>query len=147
VASTPIPLVQLQMTRVRTERWLLAGICVLCAVVCNLAAFVLEPTEFSGGWVTSRLLSLNDVSAGFFLLSAALAFFRPRAAAATGLVAVAFAVPLCAYFVAPGLFQAIVRGEYSVPAASFFGSSPSVLSASAVLIVAAALCVRGVVRR
>jgi uncharacterized membrane protein len=126
--------------------WSHAGICLLCVVASVLWSFVLEPTEFSGGWVTSRLLSLNDVSAGLFLVSAALTFFRPRTGAAAALCAVALAVPLCAYFLTPGLFRMLVRGEYSVPAESFFGTSASVLSTSAVLIVAAVLCVRRVVR-
>jgi hypothetical protein len=126
--------------------WSLAAVCLLCASVSVVCSLVLEPTEFGGGWVTSRLLSLNDVSAALFLLSAALTFFRPRTAAAIGLVAVAFAMPLCTYFLAPGVFRMVVRGEYSVPAYSFFGTSPSVLMPSAVLIAAAALCVRRVVR-
>ena len=127
--------------------WSHAAVCLLCAIVSVLCSSALEPTEFSGGRVTGRLLSLNDVSAALFLLSAALTFFRQRTAAIVGLVAVALALPLCAYFLTPSVFRMLVRGTYSVQVDSFFDSGPSVLSASAVLIVAAALCVRRVARR
>jgi hypothetical protein len=135
------------VTRANLRAWSQASICLLSAIVGVLFALPLEPTEFSSGRVTGPLLRIHDVSGVLFLLSTALTFFRPRFAAVIGLVAAALALPFYAYFVTPGLFRTIVRGEYSMPMSSFFGTSPAAIGASALLIVAAYVCARRLLRQ
>jgi hypothetical protein len=97
-----------------------AGICVVCALVGGLFTNKLGASEFSGGSVTGRLLSLHSFSLLLFLLSALATFFLPRIAAAIGLCAVAASLPLYLFFLAPGLFRAVFGGKWSVPPIGLF---------------------------
>ena len=91
------------------------GACVLCAILGWYFAAPLEGTEFSGGSVTGPLLTLHAASGALFILSAAAVARYPRPAVAFGVVAAVLSFPLYVYFVAPGLFRTVFRGEYSVP--------------------------------
>jgi hypothetical protein len=75
-----------------------------------------EGTEFSGGRLTGPLLRLLYVGGFLFLSALVLAFLRPRIAAAAGLVASLFCLPLYLYRLAPGLFP----GDYSVAPSRVF---------------------------
>jgi len=134
------------VTRANLRAWSQASICLLCAIAGVLFAFPVEPTEFSGGWLTGPLLRIHGVSGWLFLLSAALAFFLPRLAAITGLIAVVLALPRYLYFLTPGFFRMVFPGERKVLATSFFATNPSAIGAIATLIVATYVCARRLLR-
>ena len=79
-----------------------------------------EGTEFIGGWLTGPLLNLYDVGTFLFVPALLLAFFFRRIAAAFALTASLLCLPLYLYFVAPGPFRSVFRGEYSVPLQASF---------------------------
>jgi hypothetical protein len=97
--------------------------------------------------VTGRLLSIHNISIYLFLLSAAFGFFLRRVAVLIGFVAVLLALPLYAFFIAPGAFRALSHGEWSVPPQGFFVWNSWALAATAALIVAAYIYARGMKRR
>ena len=82
----------------------------VCVVIRALVSLSVEGTEFSGGSVTGRLLSLQGYSLWVFLLAALATFFFPRAAAGLGSCAVATSLPLYLFLVTPGAF----RGSFEV---------------------------------
>jgi hypothetical protein len=77
-------------------------------------------SEFSGGSVTGQLLNMTAIGWFLFIFALLLTFFFPRVAAAGALLASLLCLPLCLYFVAPGPFRWVFRGEYSVPLTSNF---------------------------
>jgi hypothetical protein len=72
---------------------------------------VFEGTEFGSG-----SLAGDEGLAGFlFILAASLAFKYPRIAAASGLAASYFSLPLFLYLVFPRPFRQVFKGNWSVP--------------------------------
>jgi len=67
----------------------------------------LDGTEFSGGWLTGRLLSLAEVGTVFFLLALIATFVSARVGAAIGLAATLLCLPRYLYFIAPVPFTHI----------------------------------------
>jgi hypothetical protein len=92
----------------------LAASCLLCLIVGWRYGFNLDGTEFSGGRLTGRLLNLNDVGTLLFIPALLVTFFYRRIAAATSLTASLLCMPLYLYFIAPGPFRWVFRGEYKV---------------------------------
>lgn len=76
--------------------------------------------EFSGGRVTGRLLDSHDVGGSLFVVALFLTFPYRRIAAATAIFASFLCAPLYLYFLAPGPFRWVFRGEYSVPLGANF---------------------------
>src|SRR6266513_2439390 len=93
--------------------------CICCLFAWNRFD-ALEATELSGGTVTGPLLSLLLLGTFLFTLAAVFTFARLRIAAVSGLLAALLSLPISLYFLAPGPFRFVFRGEYSVPLRSNF---------------------------
>jgi hypothetical protein len=93
-----------------------------------------DGSEFVGGRITGRLFELGDAGLLLFSLSLLLLFWFRRISAAIAIVASLLVSPLLLYFVAPGLFHRMFKGEWSVALNSSF-----VWSAWAVFGIVAAL--------
>jgi hypothetical protein len=102
------------------QKLLQAACYLLCVVLTLRDPYGLSGSEFSGGRVTGRLLDLNFFGFLFLVLALLLTFALPRTAAAVALAASVFCLPLYVYFVAPGPFRRIFKGEWSVPLQSYF---------------------------
>ena len=110
-------------------------LCLASAFIALIWSRPLEQSEFSGGRVTGPLLQVHEVAMSTFVFAAAFACIRPRIAAASSLLAAILAIPMYVYFIAPGAFRAVFRGEYSSSLDQHF--SWHHLSAIAVLLLAA----------
>jgi hypothetical protein len=84
-----------------------AGSCLLCVVLDLRITSGLGESEFSGGWLTGPLLSMDNIGTALFVLAIALTFVVPRVAAATGLASTLLCVPLYLFFIAPVAFAQI----------------------------------------
>lgn len=82
--------------------------------------FALDGSEFSGGRVTGPILTMADVGLIAFVVALLLAYPLPRISSLITLLASLLSFPLLLYFIAPGPFRAVFRGEYSVPLESNF---------------------------
>jgi hypothetical protein len=98
----------------------LSSACLLCAILAWRYRSELEGTEFSGGRLTGPLLDMKDLGTLLLILAVILTFFYRRIGAAIGLLGSLLCLPLYLYFLAPGPFRWVFRGEYSVPAPSNF---------------------------
>jgi hypothetical protein len=97
-----------------------------------------DGSEFIGGSITGPIGTMCEVAIIGFLVGIVFAFPFPRVASGIGLLASLLSLPLLLYFIAPGPFRAVFRGEYSVPLQSNFLWSAWLLEpAIAVLIVVA----------
>lgn len=108
------------MTRERGIQLVQAAAYLLCFATVWTFGPSLEGTEFSGGRLTGLMLAMNDLGGALFLLAAVLAFFLRKTSAAMALISATLCLPLFVYFVAPGPFRWVFRGEYSVPLSSNF---------------------------
>ena len=86
----------------------------LCAAVAFAVPNSLMESEFSIGLVSGALLRLHNLGTWLFVLAILVALLYRRIAAVEALVAVLFCAPLCFYLLAPGLFQSVLPGDYSV---------------------------------
>lgn len=92
----------------------------LCACLAIQERYDLSGSEFSGGWLTGKLLDVSFAGALFFVAASLLAFLLPRVASVTALAASLLSFPLYSYFVAPGFFRWMFKGsEWSEPLRSF----------------------------
>ena len=99
---------------------------------------LVDGSEFSGGWLTGPILTMCEIAIVIFVVGIVLAYSFPRLAAVSGLLASLLSIPFLLYFIAPGPFRAVFKGEYSVPLQSnFVWSRWSVETAIAILIVMA----------
>jgi hypothetical protein len=73
-----------------------------------------EGSEFVGGRITGSVLDLADDGLLLFGLSLLLLFWFPRFSAAIAIAASLLASPLFLYFLAPGPFRRVFKGEWSV---------------------------------
>jgi hypothetical protein len=116
------------MLRDRRFRILQSAACLLCAILVWRYVAPLEGTEFSGGRITGPLLHMANFSVLLFFLGLFLGLLKNRFTAAVTLAATLFALPVFLYFVCPGPFRHIFKGNYSVPApSSFVWDTPSVV--------------------
>ena len=86
----------------------------VCAAVAFAVPNNLVESEFSIGLVSGALLRLHNLGTWLFVLAILVALLYRRIAAVEALVAVLFCAPLCFYLLAPGLFQSVLPGDYSV---------------------------------
>jgi hypothetical protein len=80
----------------------------------------LDGTEFSGGWLTGPILNMCEIAITFFVVGIVLAYPFPRIASVTSLLASLLSLPFLLYWIAPGPFRSVFKGEYSVPLQSNF---------------------------
>jgi hypothetical protein len=100
----------------RQKLWLAAS-CLLCVIVVWVHLDDIGASEFSGGWLTGPLFNMADYASVVFLLAVILAFFFRRIASVMALAASVLCMPFYLYFLAPGPFRRVFKGEYSVPIA------------------------------
>lgn len=72
-------------------------------------------SEFSGGRLTGRVLTMAELGSALFLIALLLTIFFPRVAAALALTASVLCLPFYLYILMPGPYRWIFKGEYSVP--------------------------------
>jgi hypothetical protein len=84
-----------------------AGSFLLCACLAWQVTSGYEGTEFSGGWLTGPLLSMEEIGTVLFILAIVLTFVFPRVAAAIGLAASVLCLPLYFFFIAPVPFAQV----------------------------------------
>jgi hypothetical protein len=106
--------------KVREQKW--SQVCCCSAsIACVLAnAKDLDGSELGSGRVTGQLLNLTEIGGILLIVALLLTFLVPRVATAVTLTAALLCLPLYLYFVAPGPFRWVFRGEYSVPLTSNF---------------------------
>src|SRR6266704_4778095 len=98
--------------------------CLLCIAVAWVRLDDLGAPEFSGGWLTGPLFTMADDGSVLFILAIVLTFFYRRIAAVIALMASLLFLPLYLYFVAPGPFRWVFKGEYFAPLrANFLGTT------------------------
>ena len=89
--------------------------CFLCIVVAWPQVKDAGASEFVGGSLTGPLFEMAEYGIALFLVALLSTFFYRRVATATALVASLLCTPFYLYFLAPGPFRRVFRGEYSVP--------------------------------
>ena len=89
--------------------------CFLCVVVAWLHLDTLGASEFIGGKLTGPLFEMVVNGIVLFLLAILLMPFYRRTTTAMALTASLLCMPFYLYFLAPGPFRRVFRGEYSVP--------------------------------
>jgi hypothetical protein len=124
-----------------------AGSFLLCGFLALQITSGLEGTEFSGGWLTGPLLSMEDIGAAFFIVAVVLTFVFPRVAAAIGLASSVLCLPLYVFFIAPVPFaQIFARGhEFKVQPAPGFHWHMWPVTGLLALAVTLYVCIRRVV--
>jgi hypothetical protein len=121
------------------RKLLQAASCLVCVVLAQRNSFGLGGTEFSGGRLTGPILDSLEIGSLLFVLALVFTFVRPRIAAVLAILASLLCLPLYLYFIAPGPFRRVFRGEYSVPLqANFVWDRSAILG---VLTVAVAMCI------
>jgi hypothetical protein len=81
---------------------------------------VVDGSEFVSGTQTGPILRMCDFSLIVFAVALVLAYPFPRVASVLALLASLLSLPFMLYFIAPGPYRAVFRGEYSVPLQSNF---------------------------
>ena len=94
--------------------------CLVCVAVIFLYVTRLEGSEFSAGRITEPLLAVTAWGITLLATGFVLTFFRPQIGAIVILISGLMSLPLYLYFLAPGPFRWVFRGEYSVPAMGLF---------------------------
>jgi hypothetical protein len=116
------------MEKIRTRKILQAASCLLCVIVGWAHLDDVGASEFIGGWLTGPLFEIADYGIVFFLVDLLLIFFYRRLASIMAILASILCMPFYLYFLAPGPFRRVFRGEYSVPLrASFVWNTWAVL--------------------
>jgi len=96
-----------------------------------------DGTEFSGGWLSRRLLSMTDIGTVLFGLALMWIFFSQRVAATIGLLSSLFCLPLYCFFIAPAQFAGVFVREHGLavqPAPGFHWHSWPVAALLAVFV-------------
>src|SRR6266568_196705 len=116
--------------------------CLLCIAVAWVRLDDLGAPEFSGGWLTGPLFTMADDGSVLFILAIVLTFFYRRIAAVIALMASLLCLPLYLYFIAPGAFRRVFKGEYSVPLRANFVWNSWAIAGIASLLLAIFFCLR-----
>lgn len=102
---------------------------------------VVDGTEFMGGTVTGPIYNICGIAIVAFAVAIVLAYPLPRIASAISLLASLLSLPILLYFIAPGPFRAVFRGEYSVPLQSNFDWDRRLLGPAAAILILAIISV------
>ena len=89
--------------------------CLLCLAIAWIRLDDIGASEFIGGWLTGPLFTMAECGSFLFTPALILTFFYQRIAAGTALAASLLCLPFYLYFIAPGPFRWLFKGEYSVP--------------------------------
>jgi hypothetical protein len=92
-----------------------AAVALICVLVLDKYGTPLEASEFRGARVTGILLDFYEIGLILFVVGLFLPFVWRRVAAASGLVAAFFCLPVFLYATFPALFRRLFPGEYKVP--------------------------------
>lgn len=111
-----------------------------CAATGWVTSETVATTEFSGGRVTGPLLTLQDSGLYLFLAAVLLTFLSRRLAAGIALIASLVSLPFYLYFVVPGLFRFLFKGEYSVPLRAYIVWDGSAIAGILTLALAGYVC-------
>jgi hypothetical protein len=112
------------MNKIRRQEIWQAISCLLCFIVAWTHLDDIGASEFSGGWLTGPLFKMADYGCTLFFLSLFLTFFSRRIVGVTTIVASLLCLPFYLYFLTPGPFRRVFRGEYGVsPQASLVGNT------------------------
>jgi hypothetical protein len=103
------------MRNSRKQKWGQVSAFLLCAALPLNWAESLAATEFAGGSLTGPILRLQTSGKYLFILATLVTFLYLRIGAAIGIASTLLCLPLYLYFVAPGPFRHVFKGEYSVP--------------------------------
>src|SRR5262249_32446444 len=97
----------------------LAIACIACLFVAWHVGVGLDGSEFSGGWLTGPLLSMNDIGSVLFFVALLITAFYPRIAASVAIAAGLSSLPLYVFFLAPVPFAKVFAPghQFSVPTA------------------------------
>lgn len=94
--------------------------CALCILMWRIGPH-LDGSEFSGGWLTGRLLLFYNIGIVLFAVGLFLTALLRRVGAVTSLAASILCLPLYIYFVAPGTFRsAFSKATFDVPLQTSF---------------------------
>jgi hypothetical protein len=115
--------------------------CLACIVLLWLRLDALGASEFSGGRLTGPLFTMAELGGLLFFVALPLTFLLRRIAATVALLAVLLCLPLYVYFLLPGPYQWIFKGEYSVPVKGPFHWDSWAVAGTFSLIIAAILSV------
>jgi hypothetical protein len=105
------------------DTWKKAALTVLLLLslrVLWLSDWGVNGTEFSAGRVTGRLLDFCDMGTLALIPALVAVYWLPRVSASIALLAGLSCLPLLLYFMAPGPFRMVFKGEWSVPLQSNF---------------------------
>ena len=131
------------MERIAGQKLSQAVRCVVCAILTWRYSLILDGSEFSLGALTGRVLALHNIAAYGIGLALLLTFINRRIAAGIGVAASLSALPLYLYFVAPGVFRRVVRGEYSIPVQASFVWDKWAIGIILAIVVAIYVSIRG----
>jgi Na+(H+)/acetate symporter ActP len=114
----------------------------LCLAVAWMRLDDIGASEFIGGRVTGPLFTMAECGSFLFIPALILTFFYRRIASGTALMASLLCLPLYLYFIAPGPFRWVFKGEYTVPLQGSFVWDNWAIAGIASLIVAIFACLR-----
>jgi hypothetical protein len=118
-----------------------------CAGVLWIHLDNFEASEFSGGWLSGKILMMADIGVLLLFSAMVLTIFVPRAGAIVALVAIVLCFPFYLYVVVPGPYRRIFQGEYSFPLQREFAWNSWAIAGIVTLIFAALFSVRSLSRR
>jgi hypothetical protein len=99
-------------------------------------------SEFRGGWLTGKILTMADIGVLLFLSALVFTIFLPRLGAVVASAAILLCSPFYLYIVMPGPYRKIFKGEYSVPLQSAFVWNSWAIAGIITLAFAAVLSIR-----
>lgn len=103
------------MKKLNRQKVWQAAACLACASVLWIHLNDFGASEFRGGRLTGKLLTMADAACLLFLAASLLTIFFPRVAAVVALTGTLLSLPSYLYILAPGPYRHIFKGEYSVP--------------------------------
>ena len=130
------------MVKFGKQKLLQTGSCLVCLAVAWIRLDDIGASEFIGGRVTGPLFTMAESGSFLFMPALILTFFYPRIAAGIALIASLLYLPLYLYFIAPGPFRWVFKGEYKVPLQGSFVWNNWAIAGITSLIIAVFVCLR-----
>lgn len=135
------------MLKPREQNFVQAVAFFACAGVLWIRLDDFAGSEFSGAWVTGKILTMADIGVLLFLSALIFTFLLPRAGAVIALAAIVLCLPFYIYVVMPGAYRQILKGEYSVPLQKEFVWNSWAITGIVTLTFAASLSIRRLLQR